>query len=428
MMTSTVRRLVPILVIVWTSAITTARAIRLPNDFSEAHWLLDYRFGFMKRGLIGSICSGLMTLIGRQMTPHIIVVLSAVTYMCFFAAMFLLLWRSLHRHAMEGNAQLTALIFASSPFLVMNAHLFGYFDALLYVFAIAAAALTLLDRPFLAALISVIAILSHESYILIGFPLVCLATVLFLLSHGSRSRWPAHVMALCLPLLTFASVPLLQSLASDRIVLRQQLTEYLDASGFVATRSKGVAEWQTTTALEFFRSQWQQVGMRLLAPGVLANIAPSLLAILYFIYSSLRVQGFSLLSVVLLVAVCSPLAMHMVAWDTSRISTYTLGGSFIAWWILTETREPQKTPNALALLAVPAILVNVFGRIPLMDDEVERFSHVERLLLYTPAFILLLTVVVNNLAPEFAAGLRKKRTPITTMSHGKDSESSPDSR
>ena len=45
------------LVLLWTLGITLARAIRTPNDYSEAHWLLDYRFGFIKRGLIGSMCS-----------------------------------------------------------------------------------------------------------------------------------------------------------------------------------------------------------------------------------------------------------------------------------------------------------------------------------------------------------------------------------
>jgi hypothetical protein len=29
-----------------TVALTLSRAMRWPNDFAEAHWLLDYRFGF----------------------------------------------------------------------------------------------------------------------------------------------------------------------------------------------------------------------------------------------------------------------------------------------------------------------------------------------------------------------------------------------
>jgi hypothetical protein len=40
--------------VAWAMVITMARAVRYPNDFAEAHWLLDYRFGLIRRGLAGS--------------------------------------------------------------------------------------------------------------------------------------------------------------------------------------------------------------------------------------------------------------------------------------------------------------------------------------------------------------------------------------
>mgnify|MGYP001074915577 CR=1 FL=1 len=41
--------------VAWAMAVTMARAVRCPNDFAEAHWLVDYRFGFIRRGLAGSL-------------------------------------------------------------------------------------------------------------------------------------------------------------------------------------------------------------------------------------------------------------------------------------------------------------------------------------------------------------------------------------
>lgn len=49
---SLVRKGGMIVLIVYTFVITSLRTLRSPNDFAEAHWLLDYRFGFIKRGLI----------------------------------------------------------------------------------------------------------------------------------------------------------------------------------------------------------------------------------------------------------------------------------------------------------------------------------------------------------------------------------------
>ena len=46
------------------------------------------------------------------------------------------------------------------------------------------------------------------------------------------------------------------------------------------------------------------------------------------------------------------------------------------------------------LVAVPALIVNVFCRIRLMDHAEERYSGVERLLLYAPALLLCLATVL----------------------------------
>jgi hypothetical protein len=34
---------------------TLTKSIRMPNDWAEAHWLIGYQFGFIKRGLPGEI-------------------------------------------------------------------------------------------------------------------------------------------------------------------------------------------------------------------------------------------------------------------------------------------------------------------------------------------------------------------------------------
>ena len=138
-------------VVIWTFAVTLSRAIRMPNDFSEAHWLLDYRFGFIKRGLIGSICSLVTGALGTEMTPALIALLSAITLCSLSVAMLSLLIRALWRQQMSMDVFVLGIVFASSPFVVMSAHLFGYFDSLLYLLAIASVLLVLRGRPLFAA-------------------------------------------------------------------------------------------------------------------------------------------------------------------------------------------------------------------------------------------------------------------------------------
>ena len=51
------RKLLIVATMVWALIVTVLRATRLPNDFSTEHWFIDYRFGFVKRGLIGTLVS-----------------------------------------------------------------------------------------------------------------------------------------------------------------------------------------------------------------------------------------------------------------------------------------------------------------------------------------------------------------------------------
>ena len=390
------RKLASFVIVVLTFAVTIARAIRLPNDFSEAHWLLDYRFGFMKRGLIGSLCSVATGMAGFRMTPCIIVGLSALTFCCLCAALLFLLFRSLRRHEAASGSHLTALVFASSPFLVMSAHLFGYFDALIYTFAIAAIALTLSDRPFVGALVSAVAMLSHESYLLIGFPMVCFASFMLCRSEDGRCRRARHAAAQSIPLLVFLAIVAIQLFVGDQQVLREQLTAYLGSFDDISTRSRDVALWQTTGFFELFQLQGEPLVERLLRREVLASVGPTLLILLCFNHAAFRVRLFGFTSLALLGAVAAPLAMHTVAWDTARISTYTIGGAFIGLWILAEIRKPEVTGNLFALVAIPTLLLNVFSHMPLMDGEVENFTVMTRLLAYSPALALALIVIIRN--------------------------------
>lgn len=387
-----------IVVIVWTFSVTISRAIRMPNDFSEAHWLLDYRFGFIRRGLVGTICHLVANTIGIQMSPQFILVLSSIMLSCMSVAMLYLLFLMLRRQKSKDTL-IVGLVFTSSPFVVMMAHLLGYFDAFLYFLAIVSVKLTISNHPFLAAIMSTLGMLIHEGYLLVGFPLVILASIVMLLARGTKTSYTlrSHIFALCIPFFVFLAIPLLQILTTDETSLRDQLAKHLKSFGFVPTRAEFVAIWQTTSFVEFF---FQQVGLldeRLLDPIILASVAPTFLTILIFIHESYRIRAFSPFSIILVGTVCAPLAMHAVAWDTGRISTYLIGSGFIAWWILSETQKPQPTTHLFLLVAIPTLALNIFGRIPLMDGEVERFSNPIRLLLYGPAIVLLATLVVRNL-------------------------------
>lgn len=375
------------LVVVWTLAITVARAIRYPNDFSETQWLLDYRFGFMKRGLVGSICNLASGAGGFSMTPTIIVILSAITAAVLYAALAIVAYRLLRKSGGHGETQLVALVFASSPFIVMSAHLFGYLDAILYSLAIGSAALVFSGRPMGAAVLSGLAILVHESYLLIGFPLVALAMLLAATATPPGARRWRLLIAMPVPVVVFLLLLIAQRYWIDQAVLREQLTAYLGTYDFVSSRAEQVPRWHTTGFFEYLDWQRQYFFRRLREPRLLATLGPALLALLYCLHVAFRIRPFSGRSLLVLLAVLCPLVLHAVAWDTARISSYVVAGAFIALWIHAETRPMRSTGGLVALIAVPALVLNVFSRYPLMDNQEERFADITRFWLYLPALL-----------------------------------------
>ncbi len=81
--------------------------------------------------------------------------------------------------------------------------------------------------------------------------------------------------------------------------------------------------------------------------------------------------------------------MHAIAFDTTRIWTYVIVCAFCVAWVYCErvAQRPIFVKQSFLYLACATLMLNIFVRIPLMDNEVERFTNLQRLFLYTPVLI-----------------------------------------
>src|SRR5436309_6933176 len=103
--------------LVWTLALTSLRATRLPNDFSKAHWLIDYRFGFVKRGLVGTLLSLTTHAIHVRPTDRLLGLLASLQFIVFCVVLLYLGVRIVRRSAWSTTPLLLMLVFFSSPFV-----------------------------------------------------------------------------------------------------------------------------------------------------------------------------------------------------------------------------------------------------------------------------------------------------------------------
>src|SRR5436309_9774821 len=86
-------------VFVLTLVVTSLRATRLPNDFSKAHWLIDYRFGFVKRGLVGTLLSLTTHAIHVRPTDRLLGLLASLQFIVFCVVLLYLGVRIVRRSA-----------------------------------------------------------------------------------------------------------------------------------------------------------------------------------------------------------------------------------------------------------------------------------------------------------------------------------------
>ena len=371
--------------VLWALVITSLRATRWPNDFSKEHWFIDYRYGFVKRGLVGTLVSLTARLFHARPTESLVDILATAAFVAFCGG---LVWSAVHllrRSDWSTDVALVVLVFVSSPFVVMSAHLIGYYDNLIIALAMSSIALIFQRRLWLATLAQATAMLIHESSLLVGFPAFCVAWWLVdrRAEPAGKNRWP--IWPLLLPPAVFVLIAVGQTMAPiDR---EHRLTDHLATYPFIAANLAAVRvpHWITITFYDSYILHKGQVAGRVLSQSMIALVMPSLLAILGFVIDANRVRARSAQSLMLAAACLAPQAMHLVAWDTARIWTYSIVCAYLLFWSYVEA-FPTRTPGSqfVRFVCLVALIANIVGVTPLMDGLKEHFDLNARLLLYLP--------------------------------------------
>jgi hypothetical protein len=362
--------------------------VRLPNDFSKSHWLIDYRFGFVKRGLVGELVTLATRAVHTRPTDHLIGTLSSIQFVVFCLVLAAIGLRIIVRQRWSTDGVLLVLVFLSSPFIVMSAHLVGYYDNIIIVMTAASLILAAKGRMWSAAILQAVAILVHENALLVGFPAFCAAWWLRNRSLRGTVLSRPSVWAVLTPVVLFLLLAVSQSLAPAN--LEEQLTAHLARFPFIEgnLRNTRVPHWITITFAESYVLHQGQFAGRLFALPMLGLVLPSVLTCLGFVVDGYGI-GIASADLLLLLGVClAPQSMHLVAWDTARIWTYSILTSFLMAWLYTEFYPFRRPASAfLTLVALLALVLNTTEMTPLMDGLKDHFELSARVWLYAPTVI-----------------------------------------
>lgn len=388
--------------LLWAFGVTLLRGLRRPNDWAEAHWLIGYDFGLIKRGLPATLLRPFTAASPERAEMAITLVATALTALLCLV-LIAVCGSILRRAGFSRNAVVAVAVFATSPFVVMTGHLNGYFDAPIVLLTVLAVTLAWRGRAGWAALALTIGLLVHETIFIIGFPTVIWAALLANRRDVATGQAAARRLApLLAPLVAFAALFVYQSFAIDAAELESTLVTHLETFPFIQYDQEVIVPRAFAKSfVAHFQSQSPRVWGRLFDPGLMLAMLPTVAVWLLFIRQALRAANTPrhlIMAAGLLPFL--PLALHLIAWDTARIWSYPIIVALLVGWVACLAAEPARLRAAdsrlLAMLGLLTLPLNVFGRVPLMDWRVERFSNWWRAALYAPAAIVLLGRVARR--------------------------------
>jgi hypothetical protein len=202
-----------------------------------------------------------------------------------------------------------------------------------------------------------------------------------------ETRWP--FWPLLVPIAAFVMLAASQSLAPRS--LEQSLTTYLSSYPFIARSISDVRvpHWITITFFDSYVLHQGQFLGRVLSQSMIGLVLPSLLAILGFVFEANDIAAVSLESMALLSVCLAPQLMHVMAWDTARIWTYSILCAALLLGAYVEVFPGRTTGSQLVrLLGIVALFLNVIQVTPLMDGLRDHFEVATRLLLYAPVLTM----------------------------------------
>ena len=311
--------------------VSVARTAGMPGDYALGHWLHHYGYGFIKRGLPGTLLKPLVDhregVEVRLLLGYLTVVLLVVSVGGLVRAIQQLLEKAPGRGAWL-LAFGAAIAFAGSPFSRNLGYLIGYFDHLIVIATLLTLALVRAERWLLAGLVGAAALLSHELYLVVGLPAVALACWLKL-EGVERGRWTALAKAVGLPVVVgLAIFAAAENLSTD--ALESLRAEIMRGAALGAVSVDATTVHLAEPLADSFAAQAHEGWERLFLAPVLESTLPSFV-VLFAAAGALAYRfGGRIACVLALGAVIAPLGVHFVAYDHGRITGFALFGAFTA--------------------------------------------------------------------------------------------------
>lgn len=375
---------------------SVSKTIRIPNQWAQSHWLVDYRFGFIKRGLAGELFGFLSVKNTFSITVLSILILAVLYFLIVKIAL-----KTTLNNSGSYYRILFFVIFLLSQYIVFSAHLIGYLDHIIFLLTILAVYLTIRNKILLASLVAVFSIFIHEISVVLLLPVCCFAIIanqiperqFFIRDIFSRSLLKKFALFLIFPSLTAFFISFYQEINGGNYYA--QIFSYLRQSSIPANVADSVCSAYTKSFTYYFREQYEHFFQRIFISKATIFYGIPIVFLLWLIFKEFKLKQNIHLFIILILITGVPLILHSIAYDTYRIWTFPYMILFLGFWILSvktgklEQTEPEQPLVWEVIFFMVAFLFVSLIPTQLFDGETEKLSLAIKTILVLPILLIL---------------------------------------
>jgi hypothetical protein len=334
-------------------------------------YYIDYRFGFLMRGLVGQLFSPLLARLPRSAHQELFLAWHVLTLVVLLVLLVRLAAQTVAQSGRIDVLAMATLLFCS-PFLASLAYFIATPDILLCLLTLGVIAAIRARRFALAWLIFLVGVLVHQLMVFIVLPLMVLGSMT---GGAPRTRAIAGSLAIGLA----ACLVILMAPAPDPRLIRLFIDQGISSEG-----ARDLFDFQLSQELVEVSSVMAGWWLKGFINGMIAAAYGALPA-LAILAGCLTLPGASIQAVVplpflrpgrpraILTAVLvlgvglSPLLVLALAWDLSRLAALCPFTAFLVAVMLAgpgQGRAEQPGPNLLALIC--SVLAIAFLCLPFL--------------------------------------------------------------
>ncbi|WP_146942298.1 hypothetical protein [Chryseobacterium hagamense] len=375
---------------------SVAKTARFPNKWSESHWMMDYRFGFIKRGLGGEIFGWFF-----RKDESSVFILSVAILLLLYAAVIGIAVRETFRREKSIHTVLFFVIFLLSQYIIFSAHLIGYLEHVVFLLTLPVIYLIRRKKFVLASLIAGFSVFIHEITFFLMLPVSTFALLVFESPAQAFSFKNIFSPGMIKKIIAFLGLPVLSLIFLSWFHEREggdcvtTVFNYLKSIPFIPENvARSVTSAYTQRFSLSFQEQRSHFIQRVFISKATVFYGIPMLFLLWMVLKEFRLKG-NIGIFILLAAVSSiPLLMHSIAYDTYRIWTFPFMILFLGFWVLgLKFRFKRAETDILSIpelvfFIISFLLVTLSPNV-LFDEETERFSLPVKLILILPLFLML---------------------------------------